>query len=133
MTFTEAIGVTVDKDTKTGEPLTHSEIYRRAIEFLGGLDKVSDYVPFTTKELRTKMQKDPHFNQTRDYRIWIAAAGFTNIRKPGAPEQNIPNGFGLWPLYHEHGITSAAPSQGVSLLKEAARMIIEQEKNKEEQ
>ena len=35
MTLHEAIGVRVDTDIKTGEKLTHSEIYGRAIEFLG--------------------------------------------------------------------------------------------------
>ena len=41
MTLHEAIGVNVDVDIKTGKKLTHSEVYGRAIEYLGGLDEVA--------------------------------------------------------------------------------------------
>lgn len=53
MTLEQACGIvcnTVDK--RTGRELDHREIYARYIDYLGGLDKVKQYIPISLKELR---------------------------------------------------------------------------------
>ncbi len=129
MTLMEAIGVKCDVDVKTGRKLEHREVYQRAIEYLGGLNEVAKYVPFSIDELRVKMKKDALFNQSRDRLLWDMASGFTITRKHEA----IPNGDGLWHLYRQHGINSASNSQGVCILKEAARELLEQAEKEKNQ
>ena len=63
MTLKEAIGVhRCDIDIKTGERLTHSDIYGRAIDLLGGLDVVAPYIPFPLDDIRKALKTDPHLN-----------------------------------------------------------------------
>lgn len=53
MTLEQACGIvynTIDK--RTGRELDHREIYVRYIDYLGGLDKVKQYIPISLKELR---------------------------------------------------------------------------------
>lgn len=120
MTLKEAVGVRVDVDVKTGQRLTHSEVYGRIIDFLGGLEAVAPYIPFDIPYLREKLKRDPWFNNT-DMSKWDAAAGFW-CSCSGC----FATGGGLWALYRSHGINSASCSDGVSLLKEAARRLCEQ-------
>ena len=75
MTLKEAVGVRVDVDVKTGQKLSHSEVYGRIIDFLGGLEAVAPYIPFDIPYLREKLKRDPWFNNT-DMSKWDAAAGF---------------------------------------------------------
>lgn len=56
-------------------------------------------------EIRKKIKLDPYLNNT-PIKLWDAAA-MTSI----------------WWLYRKHGITSASCSQGVCILKEAARRL----------
>ena len=120
MTLKEAVGVRVDVDVKTGQKLSHSEVYGRIIDFLGGLEAVAPYIPFEIPYLREKLKRDPWFNNT-DLSKWDAATGF---------RRSFGGGFyvsgGLFDLYRKHGITSVSCSDGVSLLKEAARRLCEQ-------
>lgn len=119
MTLKEAVGVRVDVDVKTGQRLTHSEVYGRIIDYLGGLEAVAPYIPFELPYLREKLKRDPWFNNT-DMSKWDVAAGFRCCRS-----DCFATGGGLWALYRSHGITSASCSDGVSLLKEAARRLCE--------
>lgn len=121
MTLHEAIGVRVDTDIKTGEKLTHSEIYWRAIEFLGGLDEVARFVPFPVETIRKKLKSDPYLNNTAMSK-WDAASGF--VCRCGDCKFI---GGGIWALYRQHGINAASNSDGVSILKEAARRLVERE------
>ncbi len=122
MTLHEAIGVkNCDIDTITGEKLTHSEVYGRAIELLGGLDVVARYVPFPVEVLREKFKDDPAFNNT-PIRAWDRASGFVC----GVSECRLI-GDGIWDLYRKHGINCASSSDGVCVLKEAARRLVEKE------
>lgn len=120
MTLKEATGVRVDVDIKTGQKLSHSEVYSRIIDYLGGLEAVAPYIPFDIPYLREKFKRDPWFNNT-DMSKWDAAAGFRCCRS-----DCFATGGGLWALYRSHGITGASCSDGVSLLKEAARRLCEQ-------
>lgn len=120
MTLKEAVGVRVDVDVKTGQRLTHSEVYGRIIDYLGGLKAVAPYIPFEIPYLREKLKRDPWLNNT-DMSKWDAAAGFRCSRS-----DCFASGGGLWALYRSHGINSASCSDGVSLLKEAACRLCEQ-------
>lgn len=120
MTLKEAVGVRADVDVKTGQRLTHSEVYGRIIDYLGGLKAVAPYIPFEIPYLREKLKRDPWLNNT-DMSKWDAAAGFRCSRI-----DCFATGGGLWALYRSHGINSASCSDGVSLLKEAACRLCEQ-------
>lgn len=122
MTLKEAIGVhRCDIDSKTGERLTHSGIYGRAIDLLGGLDAVAQYIPFPMDVIRRALKTDPYLNNT-PIRRWDAAAGFQVSRG-----DCWPTGGGLWYLCREHGIRSMSCSEGVCVLKEAARRLVARE------
>lgn len=130
MTLHEAIGVKMANiDARTGEELTHSEVYGRAIDFLGGLDAVAPFIPFPVEVIREKLKTDKALNNT-PIRAWDVAAGF----QCGVFGNNHrmqydcrPTGGGLWYLYRQHGITGASCSDGVCVLKEAARRLVERE------
>lgn len=64
MTIQEAIGAKLYSDAKTGEKLSHSEMYGRVIEYLGGLDVVARYIPLPMETIREKLKSDPHLNNT---------------------------------------------------------------------
>lgn len=122
MRLHEAIGVRNGNiDVKTGEKLAHSEIYGRAIELFGGLDVVAQLIPFPVDVLRAKFKKDPNFNNT-PMKKWDVASGFACS---GIDCRFI--GGGIWELYYKHGITAASNSDGVCILKEAARRLVERE------
>lgn len=122
MTLHEAIGVKCcDIDVKSGEKLTHSEIYGRAIELLGGLDVVARLIPFPVDVLRKKLKEDPYLNNT-PMSAWDRASGFVCS---GIDCRYI--GGGIWELYRRHGINTASNSDGVCVLKEAARRLVERE------
>lgn len=112
MTFSEFAGVKcADIDIETGNRMAHRDIYRRVIERLGGLEKVKPYIPFSLVKIRKAIPKDEHLNNL-PIRKWDLAAGC------------------LWVLYRKNDIRSASPSQGVCLLKEAAKEWVEEETGK---
>ena len=116
MTLLESVGVNPFRiDAKTGVGLSHSEVYGRIIEFLGGLDTVGIFVPFSVGRIREALRKgDVHLN-TLPLFEWDRVSGF---RADGA--NCVFTGGGIWSLYQQHGITSASCSDGVCILKEAA-------------
>lgn len=127
MTFGEFIGVKCgDIDIETGERMTHRAIYRRAIERFGGLEKVKPFIPFGLNEIRKAIPGDEYLNNL-SARKWDFASGFNSRHSDKCGEIVTPNGCGLWNLYRKHGITSASNSQGVCLLKEAAKEWAEEE------
>ena len=115
MTPHEAAGIKVDVDIKTGQQLSHSEVYGRIIDYLGGLQEVSKYVPYDVEYLRERIAKDPYLNNTY-MGAWDRAAGF-QYRQANC----LFIGGGIWNLYRKHGINAAGCSTGVCILKEAAR------------
>lgn len=130
MTFSEFAGVKcADIDIETGNRMAHRDIYRRAIDRLGGLEKVKPYIPFTLEEIQKAIPKDEHLNNL-PMRSWDYASGFNTHKDRWGCEQVTPHGGGLWRLYRENGITSASNSQGVCLLKEAAKEWVEEETGK---
>ena len=121
MTFSEFIGVhnaTIDIDT--GVELSHQYIYRRAITRFGGLKVIKPLIPFSLEEIKEALAKgDEHLN-TLDIRKWDSAAGFS-IKGNDCAIMPSP----IWNLYRQNHVTSASCSQGVCLLKEAARWLAE--------
>lgn len=129
MTLDEATGIKSERDVKTGRALSQEEIFGRYIELLGGLDVVSGYIPFSLDVLREKYAEDKNLNNT-PINAWDVAAGFRtgpgwNVYRQCYCCQRV--GGGLWVLYRQHGITSASCADGVCILKEAARRLIERE------
>ena len=116
-TFSEAINIkNANIDTITGEKISHKEIYTRAINLFGGLDAVIPYIPFTLERIQEALKTDEHLNNLSMDR-WDYASGF----KSGRQGSVVFIGGGVWNLYREVGINAASNSQGVCLLKEAAR------------
>ena len=114
--FDEAINIRyANIDETTGETISHSEKYTRAINLLGGLDAIIPLIPFSRGEIKRALETDEHLNNLNMER-WDRASGF--ICRGGTC---MVVGGGIWDLYRKAGISSASNSQGVSLLKEAAR------------
>ena len=127
MTLEEAIGVHHgDVDNKTGERISHEEKYDRIIEFLGGLDVVSQFIPFSDKQIDVAMESEKGLSSLR-LKDWDWAAGYSTNSFGGCTR----HGGGLWYLYHDHGITCASCSEGVCILKEAARLLWERRHEQE--
>ena len=128
MTLNEAIGIKYEmRDVKTGEEVSISERCRRAIEFLGGLDEVAKLIPFPVETLREKLKEDPLLNNT-SMSAWDKAAGFkcgTGANSWRQEYRCLLERGGIWELYEKHGVMAASCADGVCLLKEAARMLVE--------
>ena len=118
MTFSEFIGVrNANIDIETGVELSHQYIYSRAITRFGGLKVIKPLIPFSLEEIKKALAEgDEHLN-TLDIRKWDSAAGFY---VKGSDCEIMPSP--IWNLYRQNHVTSASCSQGVCLLKEAARM-----------
>ena len=121
MTFEEFIGIkNADIDIETGKQMKHRDIYRRAITRFGGLKVIKPLIPFSLEEIKEALAKgDEHLN-TLDIRKWDSAAGFY-IKGNDCAIMPSP----IWNLYRQNHVTSASCSQGVCLLKEAARWLAE--------
>ena len=108
----EKYGVDYRKEYLDGR-MSHGEYYDKVIELLDGLDVVSKYVPFDIEKLKRSYKLDEHFNtKITPLRTWNFGAA--NIRN----------------LYYRFGINCASVSDGVCILKQAARRMIEREENK---
>lgn len=120
MTFDEAINIhKCNIDRTTGETISHSEKFTRAINLLGGLDVIIPYIPFTLEHIQKAVKEDENLNNLSAH-MWNLSAGFKWTITHGA-HNYVPVNAGIWNLYRKAGITSASCSQGVCLLKEAAR------------
>lgn len=115
MTLKEAVGVRADVDVKTEQKLSHSEVYGRIIDYLGGLQEVSKYVPYDVEYLRERIQKDQHLNNTSMI-DWDRAAGF-QCRQANC----LFIGGGIWNLYRKHGINAASCATGVYFERSGAQ------------
>jgi hypothetical protein len=111
-TFSEAINIkNANIDTNTGEVVSHKDIYTRAINACGGLDAVIPYIPFTLDKIQNALEHhDEHLNTLR-LSTWDS--GSERVKDL---------------CYRKAGITYMSVSQGVCLLKEAARQWAERGK-----
>lgn len=108
------------RDLNTGQEVPWRDYMRRVICKLG-LENIKPYIPFTINELKEKLKDDIHLNNTSLY-DWDAAAGFRTINT-SQTQTIIPLHCGLSNLFVKNGITCFSLSDGVCVLKEAARML----------
>lgn len=112
MTLEQAINIrNCDIDITTGEQLTHSEIYTRAINLLGGLDAVIPLIPFSLEKIKTALENHDEYLNTLRLTTWDF--GGISVKDK---------------LYHV-GVNIISRSQLVCILKEAARQWAEREEN----
>lgn len=105
-------------DNATGKEISHREKYRRVISALG-YENVKKCIPFSLDEIKEALPKDKHLNNL-SMKKWDSAAGF--ICEYG---KAIFIGSPLIYLYHKNGVNAFSPSDGVCILKEAARLWVE--------
>ena len=104
----EKFNVTMEADAP------HKEKYQFLINFLG-YEEVKKCIPYSLAEIKNALPKDEYLNNLPLYK-WDKAAGFS----PDSSCKFI--GSKLTLLYREKGLTGFSCSNGVSLLKECARM-----------
>ena len=97
---------------------THEEYYGKIVEALG-FDEVAACVPFPGKTLDKAMRKDKHFNNL-SMQKWDIASGFWTH---GADCKYV--GSQLTCLYRKKGVDTFSNSDGVCILKECAREMVE--------
>ena len=122
MTLKEAVGVDAFCiDNETGKKVEHREFYSKVIELLGGLDVVKMFIPFSLIQIREALPKDKNLNNLPIDK-WDRASGF---HCKGSHCTFI--GGGITNLYGKAKITAFSNSDGVCILKEAARQWAERE------
>lgn len=112
------------RDLDTGEDVLYNEYMARVIDKLG-IENIKPYIPFSVDFLKKKLKYDCHFNNTKMI-SWDRAAGF--ITRKGDVKYI---GGGITNLFFQNGIDTFSCSDGVSVLKNAARMLCEMEGNNE--
>ena len=119
MNIDERIGIKNGLDMETGAKVEHREKYRRIIDLLGYED-VRRCIPFTLDELKKAIKTDVNLNNL-PLKRWDAAAGFS-----------CPQGecylihSQLTNLYRKAGINAFSCCDGVCILKECARLWVEE-------
>ena len=114
------------RDIETEREISHTEYMHRIIDKLG-LENIARYIPFDIDYLKEKLKKDKRFNNT-EIQAWDVAAGFIPHinRKTHTLEYN-PSHNGLAYLFIDNRITCFSVSEGVCVLKEAAKILCERE------
>jgi hypothetical protein len=109
-----------NRDLDTGKEISWHDYMGRVIEKLG-LENIKPYIPYSLSYLKEKVEEDKHLNNTNIHR-WDAAAGYST-----SPfRANIDYlGTGIASLFVRNGITCFSLSDGVCVLKEAARRLCE--------
>lgn len=112
------------KDFDTGIEVPWCDYMHRIIEKLG-IDNIKPYIPYEIDYLKAKLKEDVHLNNT-ELRRWDGAAGFVPVLNRTAQIEEYKRlSGGLAYLFVCNGITCFSPSDGVCVLKEAARMLCE--------
>ena len=115
------------RDIETEMEISHTEYMHRIIDKLG-LENIARYIPFDIDYLKEKLKKDKNFSDT-EIQAWDVAAGFIPQinRKTHTLEYNHSHS-GLAYLFINNRITCFSVSEGVCVLKEAAKILCEREK-----
>lgn len=115
MNIKDVVGVdNYGKDLITGEEISFEEQYDKLIEYLGGIEKVMEYVNLTKEQIRDAYKKDKNLNNINIH-SWDRWAGFESYGN--TVEWKLT---GLRNLFRAKGITFYSPSQLVCTLKRAA-------------
>ena len=110
------------RDLDTGMQVAWNDYLRRIVNKLG-FENVTKYIPFGYATLQEKYEEDENFNNT-ELTEWLYAAGFKSYINCKTQEETIFQlRRGLAAMFTKNGITCFSPSEGVSVLKEAARMM----------
>lgn len=110
------------RDIDTGTEIPHHDFMRRVIDKLG-LENIKPYIPYDIAYLQEKLKEDVYLNNTSLHE-WDNAAGFQpTLNRRTQTMDYVYHCNGLSSLFVSNGITSFAPSEGVCVLKEAARML----------
>lgn len=126
MTLKEFANITsMFRDVDTGTEVSHKEYMCRVIDKLG-LENIARYIPFDIDYLKEKFKRDKYFNNTQ-LQAWDVAAGFIPHISKRAHTLNYSHAHdGLAYLFIANRITCFSVSDGVSVLKEAARILCEE-------
>lgn len=124
MNLKELVGVDPYCRYPDGTVLSHDEFYTKAIEKLGGLGKVIPFIPFELGEIEEALKKDVSLNNL-PMKKWDRASGFFD-----SDSRCDFVGGGIVSLYRSVGVTGFSCSDGVCVLKHAARMWAEREEGR---
>lgn len=110
------------RDINTGKKISWEDYMSRVIEKLG-IENIKRYIPYEIDYLKEKLKDDIHLNNT-NIRAWDAASGFIPVvnRKTKVQEYKRLH-YGIGNLFLDNGITCFSLSDGVCVLKEAARRL----------
>lgn len=106
MNIKEFVGVDSYNRIENGVELTHEEFYSRVIQKMGGLDAIIPYIPYDFKTLKDAYTINIYFNTSE-----------TSLRGWDSAASNMMNA-----LCNKYGITCISLSEGVCILKTAAKM-----------
>lgn len=114
------------RDIETKREISYTEYMHRIIDKLG-LENIARHIPFDVDCLKEKFKRDKNFNNTT-MQAWDVAAGFIPYinKKTHTLEYNQTHS-GLAYLFIANRITCFSVSEGVSVLKETARILCERE------
>lgn len=111
------------RDLDTGKEIKWEEYMRRIIDKLG-LRNIERYLPYTINHLKEKLKEDVNLNNTY-LEHWETCAGMVrSINRKTKILEYIPSYNGLSALFVRNGITCFSCSDGVCVLKEAARILV---------
>lgn len=114
------------RDLNTGMEIPWRDYMSRIIEKLG-IENIKQHIPFDLDYLKEKLKEDVHLNNT-DLQQWDCASGFIpEINRKTKVQEWKYHHWGLGNLFVANGITCFSPSDGVCVLKEAARRLCESE------
>ena len=119
------------RDLDTGHEVPWREYMHRIIGKLG-IENIKPYVPFSLDELKEKLKHDIHLNNT-PLAVWDGASGFSfKVNRKTQTEECVPLRYGMKSMLKDNGITCYSPSECVCILKETARMLIEEVNHEQE-
>lgn len=101
----------------------HSTYYGMVINLIG-FEKVKGCVPFTEEEIRKAYKKDKHLNNLL-MKTWDYAGGFA-VTETRYDQYITPINSTLRRLLKEAGVTCYSCAEGVCILKECARRMVEE-------
>ena len=112
------------RDFETKMEISYIEYMCRIIDKLG-LENITHYIPFDIDYLKEKFKRDKYFNNTQ-LQAWDVAVGFIpHISKSTHTLNYSCARNGLADLFIANKITCFSVSEGVCVLKEAARILCE--------
>lgn len=118
------------RDLDTGREIKWEDYMHRVIGKLG-LENIRPYLPYNIEHLQERFKSDENFNNTK-LEHWETCAGMVrNINRNTKVLEYIPTKDGLSAVFLRNGITCFSVSDGVCVLKEAAKILVKEECNEQ--